>query len=262
MSARRSPPRAARPASGSPLRSKAGPRLGSGAGLWLSAAVVVAVGAWFIQGIVAPAGGASATPPGAGRNTPVPPRQIGLIAGHNRLKTLPNGDAVRDTEGLMDTGAVCDDGTTEADITLNVARRVAAELRDQDKLPVELLGEFDARLRGYFGQALISIHVDACIRNLSGYKVARLIESAVPETEDRLVNCLRERYAAITGLPEHRNTITPDMQEYHAFREIALTTPGAIIELGFLRDDQAILKQGDLPVKGVLEGIRCFLKGR
>ena len=34
--------------------------------------------------------------------------------------------------------------------------------------------------------------------------------------------------------------------------------PGAIIELGFMNDDKVLLKQGDLPVKGLLDGIRCF----
>ena len=203
--------------------------------------------------------GLGATPV-AGRNTPRPPTQIGIIAGHNRLKTLANGDVVRDLEGPFDTGATCDDETAiEANITLDTAQRVAAVLRQQDKLDVELLGEFDPRLKGYYGAALVSLHADSCIKGFSGFKVARLIESAVPDVEDRLVNCLRERYPAATGLSENRNTITPDMQEYHAFREIALTTPGAIIELGFLREDQALLKQGDLPVQGVVDGIRCFL---
>ena len=164
---------------------------------------------------------------------------------------------------MPDPGAVCKDtGVTEAEITWAVAVRVAQMLREQDQLNVELLGEFDPRLKGYFGRLLVSIHVDSCLKGLSGYKVARLIQSAVPEEEDRLVNCLREKYGAHTGLKESRDTITPDMQEYHAFREIAFTTPGAIIELGFLSDDQSLLKQTDMPARGVVEGIRCFLAKR
>ena len=222
--------------------------------------MLVAVGWWSTVNHDDASPTSNSTTPN-GRNTPLPPKQIGIIAGHNRVKTLPNGETLRDPDGPFDMGAVCEDHSAiEADITLDVAQRVVNELRQKDKLNAVLLGEFDPRLRGYFGSALISIHADACIRNFSGYKVARLITSAVPDSEDQLVNCLREQYQAITGLAEHRNTITPDMQEYHAFREIALTTPGAIIELGFLRDDQALLKQGDLPVQGVVEGIRCFLK--
>ncbi len=231
--------------------------------LWAfgAAILLLLVGLW----LTSERGASLSVPQGttipAGRNTPLPPKQVGIIAGHNRLKTLPNGEVIRDPEGTADMGAICEDGSAvEADITLNVARRVVSELRQKDKLNVELLGEFDPRLRGYFGVALISLHVDTCLKNFSGYKVARVINSSVPDVEDRLVNCLRERYEMATGLTEHRNTITPDMQEYHAFREIALTTPGAIIELGFLREDQSLLKQGDLPVKGVVEGVRCFLR--
>jgi hypothetical protein len=199
----------------------------------------------------------------AGKNTPRPQNQIGIIAGHNRVKQDANGADVRDLDGPFDSGATCDGQLVmEANITLDVARRVAEVLRTQDKLDVELLGEFDPRLRGFLGAALVSLHVDACIKGFSGYKVARLVESQEPAVEDRLVNCLRDRYQSISGLSEHRNTITPDMQEYHAFREIALTTPAAIIEMGFLRDDQSLLLQGDLPVQGVVEGIRCFLKGK
>ena len=199
----------------------------------------------------------------SGLNTPRPQTQIGIVAGHNWLKTLPSGEVVRNLEAAYDSGARCDDySAIEADLTLDIAKRVATELRQTDKLEVELLGEFVPRLRGYFGVALISLHADACLKSFSGYKVARLIESQLPAVEDRLVNCMRERYQAVTGLSEHRNTITVDMQEYHAFREIALTTPGAILEMGFLREDQALLKQGDLPVKGIVEGIRCFLTRR
>ena len=199
----------------------------------------------------------------AGLNTPRPQNQIGIIAGHNVLKTLPNGDVVRDVDAPFDSGARCDDySAIEADLTLAIAQRVAAELRQTDKLEVELLGEFDPRLKGYFGVALVSLHADTCLKSFSGYKVARLIESREPAVEDRLVNCIRDRYQAVTRLAEHRNTITVDMQEYHAFREIALTTPGAILEMGFLREDQALLKQGDLPVKGIADGIRCFLARR
>ncbi|MCA1554168.1 MAG: hypothetical protein LC737_07305, partial [Chloroflexi bacterium] len=48
-----------------------------------------------------------------GRNTPIRRTQIGIIAGHNRLKTLPNGDVIRDDNPnyVPDPGAVCEDGS-------------------------------------------------------------------------------------------------------------------------------------------------------
>lgn len=195
------------------------------------------------------------------RNTPLALSRIGIIAGHNRVK-VSNGVTTRDLSGVPDPGAVCAEPTLvkEADITWDVANKVAAALREKDKLPVELLGEFDRRLAGYYARALIAIHVDSCLKGATGFKVARLVYSAVPAEEDRFVSCLREQYAAATGLVEHRASITPDMQEYHALREIAPSTPGVIIELGFLRDDQELLvKRSDVAARGVAEGIRCFL---
>ena len=210
-------------------------------------------------------------PPGAttaavaGRNTPQPRTHLGIIPGHNRVRKV-GGEFERVLEpdpvtGLPpDPGATCKDGPSEADITWNVARRVADKLKREGSLSAELLSEFDP-LRAkdkFFGLALISIHVDACLKDFTGFKVAHIATSSVPQLEDALVNCLRDDYKAATNLQEHLNTITPDMQYYHAFNEITPTTPGAIIELGFLNDDKELLRQGDLPVKGLLDAIHCF----
>jgi|GraSoiStandDraft_41_1057321.scaffolds.fasta_scaffold473804_3 hypothetical protein len=210
-----------------------------------------------------PAGATTAA--AAGRNTPQPRTRLGIIPGHNRVRKV-GGEFERVLEpdpvtGMPpDPGATCKDGPSEADITWNVARRVADELKREGPMSAELLSEFDPlRARDkFFGLALISIHVDACLKDFSGFKVAHIAQSSVPQLEDALVNCLRDDYKAATNLQEHTNTITPDMQYYHAFNEITPTTPGAIIELGFMNDDKELLKQGDLPVKGLLDGIRCF----
>jgi N-acetylmuramoyl-L-alanine amidase len=51
------------------------------------------------------------------------------------------------------------------------------------------------------------------------------------------------------------------MTQYHTFYEIAPTTPGAIIEIGFLNLDRALLtEQSDRVATGVSEGILCFLR--
>jgi hypothetical protein len=212
--------------------------------------------------------GGPTTAAAVGRNTPQPRTNLGIIAGHNRVRKRPDGSYERVLEpdpvtGMPpDYGAMCRDGTNEAEITFDVAQRVAAELKREGQYSAELLSEFDP-LRAkekFFGLALISIHVDACLKDFSGFKVAHIAQSSMPQVEDVLVNCLRDNYKAATGLQEHVNTITPDMQYYHAFNEITPTTPGAIIELGFLNDDKEMLKQGDLPVKGVLAGINCFAR--
>lgn len=193
---------------------------------------------------------ATMTPP----STPTPlPRpwptryplvRIGVVAGHWQY----------------DSGAVCLDGLREVDITLPVAQKVVAILRWRG-YQVDLLGEYDEALTGYRADAFISIHADSCdIPGASGFKVARVEHSSVPEEEDRLVDCLWEAYGGATGLAPHRGSITPHMRNYHAFRTISPYTPGAIIEIGFMLDDRWLLenKQDEI-ASGIVEGLACFL---
>jgi len=147
-----------------------------------------------------PAGATSAAI--SGRNTPQPRTNLGIIPGHNRLRKLAGGEVERSLEpdpltGLPpDPGATCKDGPSEADITWNVARRVADELKRGGQLTVDLLSEFDplrAREK-FFGLALISIHVDACLKDFSGFKVAHIAQSSVPQVEDALPESLKRRW--------------------------------------------------------------------
>ncbi|MDH7484877.1 MAG: N-acetylmuramoyl-L-alanine amidase [Anaerolineae bacterium] len=170
-------------------------------------------------------------------------RRVGLVAGHSGY----------------DSGAVCPDGLTEAEVNLDIARRTAARLRRMGA-QVDLLQEFDPRLSGYRADVFVSIHADTCEGNYSGFKVARVEHSALPEAEDRLVDCLWQQYEVATSLARHPNTITFDMREYHAFGEIDPQTPAAIIEVGFLSGDRWLLTaQPDRVAKGVADGILCFL---
>jgi N-acetylmuramoyl-L-alanine amidase len=179
-------------------------------------------------------------------STPVALRRVGIVAGHRGY----------------DSGAMCSDGLTEAEINFAVAQRVVALLEHMG-YDVDLLDEFDDRLEGYRAEALVSIHTDSCdVPGASGFKVARVANSAVPEVEDRLVECLQREYAAATGLFYHANSITFDMTEYHAFYEIAPETPGVIIEIGFMGDDRYLLLfQQERVAMGIVEGIVCFVEG-
>jgi N-acetylmuramoyl-L-alanine amidase len=177
---------------------------------------------------------------------PLAGRQIGIVAGHHG----------------NDAGAVCPDGLTEAQVNLTIAQVVVAELRARGAT-VDLLAEFDERLPGYRAAAFVSIHADSCQVDLSGYKVARLEigELASRLTSTRLADCLWQEYERATGLPRHPNTVTFDMTRYHAFREIAPTTPAAIIEVGFLKADRGLLtQQPERAAAGIVSGIECFLK--
>ena len=73
----------------------------------------------------------------------------------------------------------------------------------------------------------------------SGFKVAS--EEGGTDSLGTLRNCLWDKYEAATGLTRHYVTITKNMTNYHAFREISLETPAAIIELGFLKADRELL---------------------
>lgn len=173
--------------------------------------------------------------------------RIGIIAGHWQ----------------NDSGAVCDDdGLQEVQITVAVAERVQMLLERQG-YHVDLLAEFDPALTNYAGAALVSLHADSCLNweGLTGFKVARSAMSAIPEIEDRLVACLYEEYGRASRLPRHDASITPNMTDYHAFRQIATDTPAAIIELGFLYKDRDTLTRRQARLAdGVANGILCFLK--
>jgi N-acetylmuramoyl-L-alanine amidase len=198
---------------------------------------------------------APATPDPATPPTPVPtvdPRRVGIIAGH----------------WLYDTGAVCPDGREEVEVTTDVALRVQAILNVRG-LAVDVLPEHDPDrpgppLQGYRAAALVSIHADSCdVPGVSGFKVARWLYSTSPAVDDRLVACLYREYGAATSLGRHDDSISVDMWNYYAFREIAVETPAAIIELGFLLEDRATLddKRYEMAL-GVADGISCFLGGR
>ncbi len=198
-----------------------------------------------------PTGSPTAGPtitPGGPTLSPTPrPKRVGILAGHYGPQ--------------HDPGAVCPDGLREVDINLAVAERVVAALK-QRGYEVDLLEEYDDRLNGYRADAFLSIHSDACdIPEASGFKVARVSFSAIPEIEDVLVECLYQEYGRITGLPRHDYSITPDMHGYHAFLKIDPETPAAIIEMGFLAADRYILvNRPDKLAEGIVAGLLCFLK--
>lgn len=226
------------------------------------AAFAVPMGFPIIAAVTNPAG---ATAPAAGpliialttvertTATPTPPPftptphvpRIGIVAGHSG----------------NDSGAVCPDGLQEADINMDVARRVIGLLTARG-WQLDLLEEFDVRLNGYQADALLSIHADSCnVPGKTGFKVTRAEASYLPESGDRLVECLSRRYEARTGLPFDPYTITYDMTRYHAFYEIDRTTPAAIIEAGFMLDDREILTEhSDLVAQGIADGLICFIE--
>ena len=179
-----------------------------------------------------------------------PQLRIGIVAGHSG----------------NDSGAVCMDGNgnvtlTEADMNLEIAALVQEQLT-QKGYEVDLLREFDTRLNGYRALAIVSIHNDSCEYvndQATGFKVAAALNTYDVNRANRLTACLVNRYQNRTGLTFHAGSITADMREYHAFREIDPSTVAAIIETGFLNLDREILtKHPDRVADGIVQGILCF----
>jgi N-acetylmuramoyl-L-alanine amidase len=190
-----------------------------------------------------------ATPTAAVLTTATPrgPNNIGIVAGH----------------WGNDSGAVCPDGLTEADVNLKIATLVQQDLKAKG-YEVELLKEFDERLKQYQAMVLLSIHNDSCDYindEATGFKVASTRSSTSPAKADRLTACLVDRYRTATGMNFHYNSITRDMTDYHAFDEINTSTTAAIIETGFLNLDRQILtEKTDVVAHGITAGIMCFIQ--
>ncbi len=208
------------------------------------------VAATRLPPIAEPTRRASQTPAVAPTLSPSPTHgkgRVGILAGHSGPQNDP--------------GAVCPDGLREVDINLAVALRVVAELERRGYV-VDLLEEYDDRIDGYVADAFLSIHSDSCeVPDATGFKVARVAASAIPEVEDALVQCLYEEYERVTQLTRHESSITPAMHGYYAFLKINPQTPGAIIELGFMAADRNILvNRPDRLAVGIVAGLLCFLE--
>lgn len=173
-------------------------------------------------------------------------RKVALISGH----------------AGFDSGAVCEDEQggvilAEADVNAEVASLVARRLRKAGA-DVVILDEYDPQLEGLQADLLISLHADSCI-DASGYKAAVDQRRPPMAAEARLIGCIDRFYPANTGQALHPNTVTHNMTQYHAFRRIDLTTPAAILEMGFLGGDRQLLTTApQLVAKGVADSVLCF----
>jgi len=175
-----------------------------------------------------------------------PVDRIGIVVGHRG----------------HDSGAVCANGLTELEINSNVATYVQHKLIKLG-YEVDLLDEFDARLANYEAGLLLSIHSDSCdyINNsATGFKVAAAFSQRMDKSSTRLVACVADRYAKLTGLRYHYQSVTTDMTQYHVFDEISPYTTAGIIELGFMNLDQEILtSKPELLAEGIVQGIQCYI---
>lgn len=186
----------------------------------------------------------------SGQSTAPAGLRIGIIAGH---------------WGGDDPGTVCQNGVTEQQVNLKIADLVQQQLNSRNQYQVDLLQEYDSRLNGYQGVLLVSIHNDSCVISnelTTGFKIAPSTDGNFKDRSQRLADCLFDRYQKATGLPYHPGSITPDMTDYHAFREIDPNTSAVIIETGFLSNpvDYALMTEHpEIPASGIINGILCYL---
>jgi len=225
---------------------------------FLAAGLASTIFTWFTdpsfigQGVVSGLQIAAATVQATEQPTAIPTpnwaRRIGVVSGHRGPENDP--------------GAVCEDGLTETEINFDIAQRVVRNLR-QLGYSVDLLDEFDPRLTDYQAAALVSIHANTCEdfgEFVSGFLVAKADARPEGGPDSILAECLAIHYGQASEL-ERRFTLTLDMTDYHNFREIHSLTPAAILELGFMKDDRALLTgEPDKLARGITDGILCFLQ--
>jgi|GEM_PF-6897386 len=186
-------------------------------------------------------------------------QRIGIITGHSGPPLDTNFD--------VDPGAVCDDNfdnipeLTELEVNTSVTVRLA-NLLIEEGYEVEMLEEWDDRILNYRGSVLISVHANTC-ENLgfgaTGFNIQINQNSPFLERDTLLQDCLVAQYASKTGLPRHFGT-SPDLVDYHVFRESSVDTPTVLVELGFMFADRELLTQRpDDMAQGLFQGMLCFL---
>lgn len=178
------------------------------------------------------------TPTTRPANTPF---RVGIQAGHWKIDEQPE-----ELKHLRTSTGASIDGQSEAEVNLDIARRVAALLQQVgivvDVLPATVPPSYDA-------DAFVAIHADGS-KNTSarGFKIATPWRTS--EASQHLSNALEVEYAEATGLPRD-SRITANMRLYYAFNydryehTIAKTTPAVIFEMGFLTNttDRAIINR-------------------
>lgn len=189
---------------------------------------------------------------------PAGPRRIGIQAGHWQTAEVP--EELRRLEHATGTAG---GGVQEWQLNLEVARRVAATLRDRgyqvDILPTTVP-------EGYVADVFLAIHADGSTdATARGFKAAH--GNRRGPYEGQLVTALAEEYGRATGLPVDP-LISRNMRGYYAFswsrfkHTVAPHTPAAILEMGFLTnaaDRTVLLGRQDAVAGGIASGVQRFL---
>jgi|GEM_PF-476582 len=212
---------------------------------------------------------APAAAPGKATTIPTPspraagtPPRVGLQVGHWKSNELPE-----ELARLRNNTGASYGGVSEAELNLDIASRIKPLLEAQgvvvDLIPATVPPSYDA-------DVFVAIHADGSSRSSArGWKMA------TPWRASRAAQALMENVAAAygpaSGLPHDAGGVTVNMKGYYAFNyrrhvhAIARTTPGIIVELGFMTNaaDRAVLfGQPDRVAGGIAQGILAYLGQR
>lgn len=194
----------------------------------------------------------------------VPRVNVAIQAGHWKSAELPDALA-----RLRTSTGTAGGGRTEAQLTVDIAQRVARSLRAKG-LTAEVLPATVPT--GYEADMFISLHADG--NNSSrprGYKVSTRWRSEVAALDAVLVQAMEDGYGKFTGLPRDPS-ITRAMRGYYAYStyrgeayRIGGTTPATIVEMGFMTNptDRALMfNNPELIARGVVAGVDNYYARR
>jgi N-acetylmuramoyl-L-alanine amidase len=195
----------------------------------------------------------------------VAPRvNVAIQAGHWKSNEMPD-----ELARLRGSTGASGGGRTESQVTLDIAQRVARQLRAKG-LTAEVLPATVPT--GYQADLFISLHADGNNSTRPhGYKVSTRWRSDVAALDAVLVQAIEDGYSRITGMPQDPS-VTRAMRGYYAYStyrgqayRIDAETPSAILEMGFMTNatDRAIMfNNPELVARGVVAGIDNFYARR
>jgi N-acetylmuramoyl-L-alanine amidase len=193
------------------------------------------------------------------KNVPTGPRRVAIQAGHWKSDEAP--DELRRL--IPQTGAAWE-GITEVEIDLDIAQRVVVILNAKgiavDILPTTIPV-------GYVADAFVALHADSDgVGENSGFKMAHGARRG--PYEDALLNDIKDRFGAATGLDYDARHVSRNMSGYFAFswsrfqHAVAAHTPAVILEMGYVSndDDRALMvDKPDLLATAIADGVLKFL---
>ena len=162
----------------------------------------------------------------------------------------------------VDSGSVCENGITEADVNEAIANQVSIKMNALG-YPVRLFAQTDLDLINFRGQVLVAIFSGPCENtpaNKSGFTIGTILNASDLNASNALAVCMGEIYQSSTDLDFTYEIITPDHSAYTLFEMVNPGTPMIYLEMGSLYLDQTLLlEESEKVANGIVNGILCYL---